>query len=88
MIRQLKESRQHYEDSLREIETLQAELSEQKQILEMERLRYQEEQEEILTQARQESREYLRQIKNEAEEAIQELKELLKDKDNPPKCMK
>ncbi|HHV15664.1 MAG TPA: endonuclease MutS2 [Gelria sp.] len=85
MIRQLKESRQHYEDSLREIETLQAELSEQKQILEMERLRYQEEQEEILTQARQESREYLRQIKNEAEEAIQELKELLKDKDNPPK---
>ena len=85
MIRQLKESRQHYEESLREIETLQAELSEQKQILEMERLGYQEEQEEILAQTRQESREYLRQIKNEAEEAIQELKELLKDKDNPPK---
>ncbi len=85
MIRQLKESRQGYEDSLRKNELLRAELLEQKQNLEMERLTYQEEQEEILDQARQETREYLRQIKNEADEAIQELKELLKDKENPPK---
>ncbi|HBQ27364.1 MAG TPA: endonuclease MutS2, partial [Syntrophomonas sp.] len=85
MIRQLKESRQGYEDSLRENESLRAQLLEQKQNLEMERYRYQEEQEEILAQARQETREYLRQVKNEADEAIQELKELLKDKENPPK---
>ena len=85
MIRQLKESRQGYEDSLRENESLRAQLLEQKQSLEMERYRYQEEQEEILAQARQETREYLRQVKNEADEAIQELKELLKDKENPPK---
>ncbi len=85
MIRQLKESRQRYEDSLRENESLQAELLEQKQTLEMEKLRYQEEQEEVLAQARQEAKDHLRQVKEEAAEAIQELKELLKDKDNPPK---
>lgn len=85
MIRQLKESHQGYEDSLRENELLRAQLLEQKQNLELERLRYQEEQEEIMAQARQENREYLRKVKNEADEAIQELKELLKEKENPPK---
>jgi DNA mismatch repair protein MutS2 len=85
MIRQLKESRQHYEDSLRENDSLKEELLEQKQMLETEKLRYQEEYEEVLAQAQQETREYLRQVKNEADEAIQELKELLKDKEKPPK---
>ncbi len=85
MIRQLKESRQHYEDSLRENELLRAQLLEQKQDLEMERLRYREEQEEVLTQTRQEAWDYLRQIKDEGTQAIQELKDILKDKENPPK---
>ncbi len=85
MIRQLKESRQQYEDSLRENEALRTQLLEQKQNLEMERLRYREEQEEVLAQTQQEARDYLRQIKDEGTQAIQELKDILKDKENPPK---
>ncbi len=85
MIRQLKESRQAYEDSLRAAEALQGELLQQKEILEMEKVRYEQEKREVLAQARQEAEDYLRLIKDEAAEAIQDLKKLLKEQDKPPK---
>jgi DNA mismatch repair protein MutS2 len=85
MIRQLKESRQAYEDSLRAAEALQGELLQQKEILELEKVRYEQEKREVLAQARQEAEDYLRLIKDEAAEAIQDLKKLLKEQDKPPK---
>lgn len=85
MIRQLKESHQFYEDSLRESEALRSELVQQRDLMEAEKTRYQREQEEILAKARQEAEDYLRLVKDEAAEAVQELKELLKDRDKPPK---
>jgi DNA mismatch repair protein MutS2 len=44
-----------------------------------------EEREEIISKARSEAYQYLKNIKSEADEAITELKELLKNKENPPK---
>ncbi|MGS0764789.1 endonuclease MutS2 [Syntrophomonas curvata] len=85
MIRQLKESRRYYEDSLRESEALRAELLRQKEVLEAEKVGYQREQEEIMAKARQEVQDYLRLVKDEAAEAIRDLKELLKERDKPPK---
>jgi len=85
MLRQLKESRQGYEDTLRETEALRAELLYQKEVMAAEKVRCQQEQEEIMARARQEAEDYLRLVKDEAAEAIQDLKELLKERDKPPK---
>ncbi|MGI5911902.1 MAG: endonuclease MutS2 [Syntrophomonadaceae bacterium] len=85
MIRQLKESRQQYEDLLREAEVLRRDLVQQRDTLESERLCYQQEQEEILAKARQEAEDYLRLVREEANDAIKDLKELIKDREILPK---
>jgi len=85
MIRQLKESRQQYEDLVRENEALRQNLIQQRDDLENERILYQQEHEEILAKARQEAENYLRLVKEEANDAIKDLKELIKEREKPPK---
>ena len=85
MISQLKESRYQFEISNRELEQGQRELAEQRAILEKERQNLNAQKNEIIKKARQEADSYVRVIKREANEAINELKEMLKDKEKPPK---
>lgn len=85
MISQLKESRYQFEISSRELEQEQRELAEQRAELDKERQNLYAQKNEIIKKARQEADSYVRVIKREANEAIDELKEMLKDKEKPPK---
>lgn len=85
MISQLKESRYQFDISNQELEQGQRELAEQRTALEIERKSLNAQRSEIIRKARQEADSYVRVIKREANEAIDELKELLKDKEKPPK---
>jgi DNA mismatch repair protein MutS2 len=85
MIRQMKESRYRFEASSKEIEDLKKELLLEKQALHAEKQAFVEERAAITNKAKQEADQYLRIIKREADEAIQELKQVLKEKDKPPK---
>ncbi|MDD2586066.1 MAG: endonuclease MutS2 [Syntrophomonadaceae bacterium] len=85
MIRHLKESRFKLDTSNREIEDLRAEILQEKQALDEAKKVFSQERAEIIDKARTEAEKYLREVKNEANEAVQELKELLKDKQKPPK---
>ncbi|PKM76068.1 MAG: endonuclease MutS2 [Firmicutes bacterium HGW-Firmicutes-15] len=85
MIRQLKESRYHFDISSQELEEGQRNLAVEKELLENEKNRLYQEQANVLQRAKQEADTYVRRIKREANEAIDELKDLLKEKDQPPK---
>ncbi len=85
MIRELKEKTYFLEQSYRETERLRLELTKEKQALQEEKERLEAQKAAILARARSEADSYLRTVKREAEEAVQELKNLLKEKDNPPK---
>lgn len=85
MIRQLKESRYHFEINSREMEKDRQELDRQRQELAAERENLTTMKNEIIRKARQEADSYVRAVKREANEAIDELKELLKEKEKPPK---
>lgn len=85
MIRQLKESQYHFDANSRELEQAQRELAEQRAALDQERQNLYAEKNEIIRKARQEADTYVRVIKREANEAVDELKEMLKEKDKPPK---
>lgn len=85
MIRQLKESRYHFDISSQELEEGQRNLARERELLENEKTRFYQEQANVLQRAKQEADTYVRRIKREANEAIDELKNLLKEKDQPPK---
>ncbi len=85
MIRELKEKTYFLEQSYRETERLRLELTKEKQALQEEKERLEAQKAAILARARSEADSYLRTVKREAEEAVQELKNLLKEKDKPPK---
>jgi DNA mismatch repair protein MutS2 len=85
MIRQLKESRYNFDLSNRELEQDKRDLAQQRKLLDSERENFNTEKNEIIKKARQEADSYVRVIKREANEAIEELKEILKEKDKPPK---
>ncbi|MDD3365025.1 MAG: endonuclease MutS2, partial [Syntrophomonas sp.] len=85
MIRQLKESRYHFDISSQELEEGQRNLALERELLESEKNRLYQEQSNVLQRAKQEADSYVRRIKREANEAIDELKDLLKEKDQPPK---
>ncbi|MEN6351292.1 MAG: endonuclease MutS2 [Syntrophomonas sp.] len=85
MIRQLQESRRQYESSSAEVEKIKEELLKEKQTLEQDKQRFNIEKTEIMDKVKREADQYLREIKNEAAAAIQELRQLLKDKEQPPK---
>ncbi|MEQ8200238.1 MAG: endonuclease MutS2 [Syntrophomonadaceae bacterium] len=85
MIRQLKESRYLYETGRRELESARQQLDRERGALETERDSFQEERESTRERARQEADQYVRRIKREADEAIDELKELIKQREQPPK---
>jgi DNA mismatch repair protein MutS2 len=85
MIRQLKESRYHFDISSQKLEEGQRNLARERELLENEKTRIYQEQANVLQRAKQEADTYVRRIKREANEAIDELKSLLKEKDQPPK---
>jgi DNA mismatch repair protein MutS2 len=85
MIRQLKESRYHFDISSQELEEGQRTLARERELLESEKNRLYQEQSNVLQRAKQEADSYVRRIKREANEAINELKNLLKEKEHPPK---
>lgn len=85
MIRELKAGRQAAQSEADQVAMIRRQLEAQKQEMEEERLRFEEAHREILARARQEAAQYLRQAKQESDLAVQELKELIKDKQNPPR---
>lgn len=85
MIRELKEKTYYLEQSYREAERLRVELAREKEALQEEKERFAAQKNEILARARSEADSYLRTVKREANEAVQELKNLMKEKDQPPK---
>jgi len=85
MLRQLKESRSEYDNLSRELEKRRRELIEDRERFDGERETYIREQEEIVRRIRQEADNYLKEVKSEAGEVVEELRELLKDKEQPPK---
>jgi DNA mismatch repair protein MutS2 len=85
MIRQLKESRYSFDISRQELSAAQRQLVLDQEILEAAKVRFEEDKNTVIQRARREADQYVRQIKREANEAIEELKEMIKDKDQPPK---
>ena len=85
MIRQLKESRYYFDISTKELEEDQKQLNLERELLEREKAQMYEEKASTIQKARQEADQYVRRIKREANEAIEELKELIKDRNQPPK---
>ncbi|MDD2620301.1 MAG: endonuclease MutS2 [Syntrophomonadaceae bacterium] len=85
MIRQLKESRSQFETSNREVDKLKEELRQEKMLLEEDKKNLLRERREVMEKARSEAEQHLRELKNEANSAIQELKQMLKEKEQPPK---
>ena len=85
MIRHLKESQSQVEKSQQEVEKLVAEIREKKQSLEQDRESFEQEKTEVMEKSRLEAERYLREIKREANTAIEEFKELMKEKEKPPK---
>lgn len=85
MLTELKEKRHQYETTEKQIAVTRDELIREREALALEQQKMWEEREEIISKARSEAYQYLKNIKSEADEAITELKELLKNKENPPK---
>lgn len=85
MIRQLKESRYIYETGQQELDRVRRQLDQEQEALAVERSSFQEECDAIRERARQEADQYVRRIKREAEEAMDGIKELIKQKEQPPK---
>jgi DNA mismatch repair protein MutS2 len=85
MIRELKAGRQAALSEAEQVAAIRRQLEEKQQQMEQERYKLEETHREILAKARQEAARYLRQAKQESDLAVQELKELLKDKQNPPR---
>ena len=85
MIRQLKESRYNFDVSSKELEAAQKQITLDNESLEREKAGFYEEKTAVLQRARLEADQYVRRIKREANEAIEELKELIKQKEQPPK---
>ncbi len=85
MLRQLKESRMEFDNLSRELETRRQELIEERKLFDQEREEYIREQEEIVQRIRSEANTYLKEIKAEAGEVVEELRELIKDREKPPK---
>jgi DNA mismatch repair protein MutS2 len=85
MIRQLRESRFQFELRSQELEQGQRQLRADLDSLEQEKQNFYQAKDHTLQKAKQEADQYVRRIKREAAEAIDELKDLLKDKQNPPK---
>lgn len=85
MLRQLKESRSQFENSNRELDKLKEKIQQERLLLEEEKKSLLRERQEVMGKARQEAEQHLREIKDESNQAIQELKQMLKDKEQPPK---
>ncbi len=85
MIRQLKESRYLYETGQRELETSRRQLGQEREALETEKSSFQGERDAIRERAKFEADQYVSRVKRDANEAIEEIKELLKQREQPPK---
>ncbi len=85
MIRHLKESQSQADKSRQEAEILLAELREKERALLQDRESFEQENMQIIEKSRLEAERYLRDIKREADTAIGEFKELMKEKEKPPK---
>lgn len=85
MLTELREKRNQYETTEKQIAITRDELVQEKEALALRQQKMTAERDEIVRKARAEAHQYLKSIKNEADEAISELKELLKNKENPPK---
>ncbi len=85
MIRQLKESHYTLDQESREVTKIKEELIKERERLNQAKIEFEQEQQEIIACAREDAARELRRVKQEAGEALQEFKDLVKDKDKPPK---
>lgn len=85
VLTELQEKRHQYETTEKQIAVTRDQLIQEKEELILQKQSMTAEQEEIIRQARAEAKQYLKNVKNQADEALGELKELLKQKEDPPK---
>ncbi len=85
MIRQLKESHYTLDKESREVIKIKEELIKERERLNQEKIEFEQERQEITAQAREDAAREIRRVKQEASEALQEFKDLIKDKEKPPK---
>ncbi len=85
MIRQLKESHYTLDKESKEVMKIKEELIKDRELLHDAKQDFELERQEIVARAREEAARELRRVKQEAGKALQEFKDLLKDKDKPPK---
>jgi len=85
MIRQLKESRYQFDIGSRELDEAKRQLEMDIEKFQRERTELEEERAAAILRAKHEADQYVRRIKREADESLEELKELLKDRERPPK---
>ncbi|KUG03990.1 recombination inhibitory protein mutS2 [hydrocarbon metagenome] len=85
MIRQLKESHYTLDKESREVIKIKEELIKDRERLQNAKQDFEQERQEIIGRAREEAAQELRRVKQEAGKALQEFKDLIKDKDKPPK---
>jgi len=85
MIRQLKESHYTLGQESKEVQKLKEELLQERERLNQERDGFEKEWQEIISGAKADAAREVRKAKQEVGDALQEFKELLKDKEKPPK---
>ncbi len=85
MIRQLKESHYTLDKESKEVLKIKEKLVKDSERLQEAKQEFEQERQEVIARAKEEVARELRRVKQEAGQALQEFKELLKDKDNPPK---
>ncbi|MDO4539724.1 MAG: endonuclease MutS2 [Syntrophomonadaceae bacterium] len=84
-LRQLQESKYFYEQAEEELKSREIKLRREEAALEQEREKFVQAQSRAQEKAWRETDMYLKQVKREATEALEEFKELMKDKQKPPK---
>lgn len=85
MIRQLKESHYTLDRESREVMRIKEDLIREKENLDLALKEMEEERQEVISRVQEEGLKELRRVKQEAAQALLEFKQLLKDKDKPPK---
>lgn len=85
MIKQLKESHYSLNQENQEVQRIKEEILRERELLEKRKIQVEEERQEILAKVQEDAAREIRRIKQEASEALAEFKELLKDKEKPPK---
>lgn len=85
MIRELKAGRQAVQSEADQLAALRTSLEAEKEAMLRDKEAFRQEHNQVIEKARREAAQYVKQVKQESNQALQEFKELLRDRQNPPR---